>query len=291
LAKITKVGLIINYHKRQPVQLGKELIEWFGNNNIQVLAPKEDAQYLNIAKGMDIQEFSSNVDVVVVLGGDGTFLRTARYLAGFEIPILGVNLGYLGFLTEIEVGEIYLYLQKMISGEFYIEERMMLSAKVKRNGEWVGDFHALNDFVINKGSFARLITLDTFLGDEFVASYSADGIIISTPTGSTAYSLSAGGPIVHPTLDLCILTPICPHSLYSRPIIIPPAKIVKVQIRAVKAEAMLTVDGQYGFNLKNQDEVWIEKADYVTKFLRVKGRQFFQIMREKLKSDGGSNYE
>lgn len=291
MQKISSIGLIINYHKRQPIILGREIVKWLGEHHIQVLAPKEDAQHLNLKSTMDIKDFCTQVDVIIVLGGDGTFLRAARYIAGFEIPILGVNLGYLGFLTEIEVGEIYVYLEKMLNGEYYIEERMMLSGQVRRNDKWVGKFHALNDFVINKGSFARLITLDTFLGDEFVASYSADGVIISTPTGSTAYSLSAGGPIVHPTLDVCILTPICPHSLYARPIVIPPAKIVKVQVRAVKAEAMLTVDGQYGFNLENQDEVWIEKADYVTKLIRVKDRKFFQVMREKLKSDGGSNYE
>lgn len=291
MAKFKRIGLIINFYKQQPVQLAKELTQWLIENQIQVFAPQEEARLLKNAIGVEIQEFNEKVEVVVVLGGDGTLLRAARYLAGSEVPILGVNLGYLGFLTEIEVGEIYLYLEKLLEGNYYIEERMMLSGQVKRNGEWVGKFHALNDFVINKGSFARLITLDTFLGDEFVASYSADGIIISTPTGSTAYSLSAGGPIVHPTLDLCILTPICPHSLYTRPIIIPPQKVVKVQVRAVKAEAMLTVDGQYGFNLKNQDEVWIEKAPYVTKLVKIKGRQFFQIMREKLKSDGGNNYE
>lgn len=291
MAEFANVGLIVNYYKRQPVQLGKEITQWLQQNNIQVFAPKEEAQILNIANGLDNHDFCKKVEAVIVLGGDGTFLRAARILAGSEKPILGVNLGYLGFLTEIEVGEIYHYLQKMLEGDFYIEERMMLTGKVLRNGEWVGKFQALNDFVINKGSFARLITLEAFLGDEFVASYSADGIIISTPTGSTAYSLSAGGPIVHPTLDVCILTPICPHSLYARPIIIPPEKIVKVQVRAVKAEAMLTVDGQYGFSLKNQDEVWIEKADYVTKLIKVKGTQFFQIMRKKLRSDGGNNYE
>ncbi|MDK2823241.1 MAG: kinase [Clostridia bacterium] len=291
MQKISKIGLILNYNKRQPIQLGKEVIEWLKYHNIQVLSPKEDASYLDFKIGVEKEEFCSKVDIVLVLGGDGTFLRAARYIAGYKIPILGVNLGYLGFLTEIEVGEIYFYLEKMLNGDFYIEERMMLSGQVKRNNKWIGKFNALNDFVINKGSFARLITLDTFLGDEFVASYSADGIIISTPTGSTAYSLSAGGPIVHPVLDVCIITPICPHSLYARPIVIPPEKIVKVLIRAVKAEAMLTVDGQYGFKLENQDEVWIEKADYVTRLIRVKGRKFFQVMREKLKSDGGSNYE
>lgn len=291
MGKIAKIGLIINYHKRQPIQLGKEIIEWLENNNIQVLAPQEDGEYLGIDSCTSPEKFCESVDVVLVLGGDGTFLRAARYIAGFETPILGVNLGYLGFLTEIEVKEIYLYLEKMLNGDYFVEKRMMLAARVKRNNEWVGEFQALNDFVITKGSFARLITLDTFLGDEFIASYSSDGIIIATPTGSTAYSLSAGGPIVHPALDVCIITPICPHSLYARPLIIPPEKIVKVSVRAVKAEAMLTVDGQKGFKLENNDEVWVEKADYITSLVRVKGRKFFQVMREKLKSDGGSTYE
>lgn len=291
MAKITKIGLIINYHKRQPVQLGKEIIEWLRKSQIKVFASGQDAKYLDSINEISKEEFCNNVEVVIVLGGDGTLLRASRFIAGYQIPILGVNLGYLGFLTEIEVSELYFYLDKMLKGDYYIEERMMLSGQVKRDDEWVGKFCALNDFVINKGSFARLITLDTFLGNEFVASYSADGIIISTPTGSTAYSLSAGGPIVHPTLNVCIITPICPHSLYTRPIVISPEEIVKVQIRAVSAEAMLTVDGQYGFNLKNQDEVWIEKADYVTRLIRVKGRKFFQIMRGKLKSDGGNGYE
>jgi NAD+ kinase len=291
MAIFSNIGLIINYNKRQPVQLGLEIARWIKDKNIQVFAPKEDARHLKQVIGLELDEFCHQVEAVIVLGGDGTFLRAARNLAGSETPILGVNLGFLGFLTEIEVGEIYPYLSKMLEGQFYIEERMMLSGRVKRNGQWVAKFQALNDFVINKGSFARLITLEAFLGDEFVASYSADGIIISTPTGSTAYSLSAGGPIVHPTLDVCILTPICPHSLYNRPIIIPPEKIVRVHVRAVNAEAMLTVDGQHGFNLKNQDEVWIQKAEYTTKLIKVRGRQFFQVMREKLKSDGGNNYE
>ncbi|MFZ5943407.1 MAG: NAD(+)/NADH kinase [Bacillota bacterium] len=287
MRKISKIGLIINYNKKQPVQLGKEIFQWLSNHHIEVYAPVEDATFLELA-GLEQGDFCSKVDMVMVLGGDGTFLRAARFIAGYEIPILGVNLGFLGFLTEIEVKDVYIYLEKLLNGDFYIEERMMLSGHVKRNNQWVGKFHALNDFVINKGSFARLITLDVFLGDEFVASYAADGVIVATPTGSTAYSLSAGGPIVHPALDVCILTPICPHSLYARPIISPPEKIVKVSVRAVKAEAMLTVDGQYGFKLEDQDEVWIEKADYVTRLIRVRGRKFFQVLREKLKSDGGT---
>ncbi|NLW24310.1 MAG: NAD(+)/NADH kinase [Clostridia bacterium] len=287
---MSKIGLIINFNKQKPIQLGKEIIEWLEKKKIQVLAPEEDARFLGI-NAKSHKEFCQESDVILVLGGDGTFLRAARYTAGYEKPILGVNLGFLGFLTEIEVGEVYFYLEKMLQGDYSVEERMMLYARVRRNNHWVDSFHALNDFVINKGSFARLITLDVFLDDDFVASYSSDGVIIATPTGSTAYSLSAGGPIIHPSLDVGIITPICPHSLYARPIIICPEKIIKVQVRAVHADAMLTVDGQYGFKLENGDEVWIEKAHFPTRLIRVKERDFFQVMREKLKADGGSNYD
>lgn len=288
---IKNIGLIINYNKNQPIELGKELISWFNERDINVYAPKEEAKFLNLFKSLSQEEICSKIDCLLVLGGDGTFLRGARYVVGTDIPILGVNLGRLGFLTEIEVSEVYIYLEKLLTGDFSIEERSMLFAKVKRDNASIGNFFALNDFVIYKGSFSRLITLDVSLGDEYISSYSADGIIISTPTGSTAYSLSAGGPIVYPGLNVSILTPVCPHSLSARPLVIPPDKVIKVSINAVNASAKLTVDGQCGFQLKNGDVVIIENAQYVTKLIRIKENSFFNILREKLKIDGGNRYE
>ncbi|NMA03033.1 MAG: NAD(+) kinase [Clostridia bacterium] len=286
-----KIGLIINYFKQQPIKLGMELINWLEKNHIEVLCPIEEARELNLKNGVSQEEFCKNVDIVIVLGGDGTLLRAARFVAGFQTPLLGVNLGYLGFLTEIEEVEIYPFIEKILAGEYKVEERMMLKATIQRDNRNIATFCALNDFVINKGSFARLITLETYLADELINSYSSDGVIVSTPTGSTAYSLSAGGPIVDPSLDVCIITPICPHTLDSRPLVIPPEKIIKVIIKAVRTDAMLTVDGQHGYQLKNNDIILISKAEYVTTLIKVKGRSFFDILREKLRISGGSSYE
>lgn len=288
---IKKIGLIINYYKQQPIKLGMELINWLEKNQIEVLCPIDEAKELNLKNGVSQEEFCKNVDIVIVLGGDGTLLRAARFVAGCQIPLLGVNLGHLGFLTEIEEVEIYPFIEKILAGEYKVEERMMLKATIQRDNRNIATFCALNDFVINKGSFARLISLETYLADELVNSYSSDGVIVSTPTGSTAYSLSAGGPIVDPSLDVCIITPICPHTLDSRPLVIPPEKIIKVIIKAVRTDAMLTVDGQHGYQLKNNDIILISKAKYVTTLIKVKGRSFFDILREKLRINGGSSYE
>lgn len=291
MREIKNVGLIINYHKKQPIILAKEIIKWLTERNIKVYIPEEEALNLNLPIHISDEKICENIDCMLVLGGDGTLLRSARFLAGYDVPILGVNLGRLGFLTEIEVGEVYVYLEELIKGRYSIEERSMLFARVMRDEKCIGESFALNDLVINKGSFARLITLEVFLEKEYISSYSADGIIISTPTGSTAYSLSAGGPLVYPQLDVNIITPICPHSFYSRPIVIPSNQTVKVHVRAVKADAKLTVDGQCGFQLEDKDQIWINKSDYVTKLIKIKGRSFFEILSQKLKVDGGSNYD
>lgn len=288
---ITKIGLIINFYKQQPIKLGMELINWLEKNHLEVLCPLDEARELNLKNGVSQEEFCNNADIVIVLGGDGTLLRAARFVAGFQTPLLGVNLGHLGFLTEIEEAEIYPFIEKILAGEYKVEKRMMLSATIHRNDENIANFCALNDFVINKGSFARLISLETYLADELINSYSSDGVIVSTPTGSTAYSLSAGGPIVDPSLNVCIITPICPHTLASRPLVIPPEKIIKVIIKAVRTDAMLTVDGQHGYKLKNNDIILISKANYATSLIKVKGRSFFDILREKLRTNGGNSYE
>ncbi|SMB94920.1 NAD+ kinase [Desulfonispora thiosulfatigenes DSM 11270] len=292
MIKIKHVGLIINYYKKQPIALANEIIEWFEQRDIKVYIPSEESTQLDIPINISDSEICSKVDCILVLGGDGTLLRAARFSAGYNIPILGINLGRLGFLTEIEVNEIYDYLEKLTKGLYSLEKRSMLLASVKRNDEIIHESFALNDIVINKGCFARLITLSVFLEEEFIAEYSGDGTIISSPTGSTAYSLSAGGPLVYPKLDVNIITPICPHSLYARPIVIPPNDVIRVVVRAVMADAKLNADGQSTFQLLNDDEVLITKAKYYTNLIKFKERSFFGIVREKLKIiDGGNNYE
>lgn len=288
---IKSVGLIINHRKKQPIILGKEIITWFANRGIFVYAPLEDGEALEIKPEFMLPQLDKNVDCVISLGGDGTFLRAARLMAPHGVPVLGINMGTLGFLTEIEMSEIQEALGKIISQQYYIEDRMMLKAEVIREDEVVNSFVGLNDVVVNKGPLARLNTLEIYAQQEFVATFKADGLIISSPTGSTAYSLSAGGPIVYPDIQVIILTPVCPHTLHSRPIVIPADKSVRVVIARQQSESMLTIDGQYCIKLLNGDEVVVGKAPYYAKLIRLKEHQFFSILREKLKTEGSTVYE
>lgn len=288
---LEKVGIIVNYRKKRPVILGRELIQWFAARGIEVAAPYEEATVLGLKEDRVLSLTQKTVDCVIVLGGDGTFLRAARLVAPLGIPILGINLGTLGFLTEIEVGEIDFALDKLIKGQFFLEDRMMLEASVIRENKTVSSFFGLNDVVINKGPLARLNTLDIFVDQEYVTSYMADGIIIASPTGSTAYSLSAGGPIVYPEVNVTILTPICPHTLHARPMVIPSHKTVRVFIIQQQSDSNLTIDGQRCFELLNGDEIVIRQTAFYAKLVRLKGHNFFNILREKLKAEGRTTYE
>lgn len=287
---IEAVGLILNYRKKQPIAMGKELVEKFRAKGIAVFAPEKDALAIGIEPpfldGKDCRE----IQCALTLGGDGTILRAARFFAPLNIPILGINMGTMGFLTEVEVSEIDEAIEKILNGTYWIERRMMLEAQVKRAGRIIKKFTGLNDIVINKGPLARLITLEIVVGEEFVTTYKADGVIISSPTGSTAYSLSAGGPIAYPDLEVAILTPICPHTLGARPLVLPSSKTVKVSI-INQAESMLTIDGQNGFPLNKEDEIIIAKAAHHVKMVRIKEKRFFAVLREKIKTAGHTVYE
>lgn len=287
---IQAVGLILNYRKKQPIAMGKELVEKFRAKGIAVFAPEKDALAIGIEPPFLHEKNCRNIQCALTLGGDGTILRAARFFAPFNIPILGINMGTMGFLTEVELSEIDNAIEKLLNGTYWIESRMMLEAQVKREGRIIQNFTGLNDIVINKGPLARLITLEIVVGEEFVTTYKADGVIISSPTGSTAYSLSAGGPIVYPDLEVAILTPICPHTLGARPLVLPSSKTVKVSI-VNQAESMLTIDGQYGFPLNKEDEIIIAKAAHHVKMVRIKEKRFFAVLREKIKTAGHSVYE
>lgn len=233
--------------------------------------------------GLKIGEIYKNCDLIVVLGGDGTLLSVARQCAPYGKPILGVNLGHLGFLTDVEVGELYTALDKCISGNYSTEERMMLEAVILKNEVEMETYTALNDIGITKGSFSRMIHLKTYVDEDYVDTYSADGIIISSPTGSTAYSLSAGGPICVPNIELLIITPICPHTLYSRSVIVSQESTVKVTILDENQDIMLTVDGQQGYKLNIGDDVVIRKSPYHTTLVKTSGKSFFDVLGTKLK--------
>lgn len=233
------------------------------------------------------RELPARSDIVVVLGGDGTLLAMAKAIAesGHDIPILAVNFGSLGFLTEITRPEIYDTLDTVISGKATYDLRMMLNAVANRAGEPLSSQMALNDVVFSRTALSRMIELDVSVGDQFVTSVKADGLIVATPTGSTAYNLSAGGPIVHPSMDALVLTPIAPHTLTNRPIVIPADREVRVKSTGTNAgdEVYVTVDGQTGFALSEGDEIAITKAERPIRLIRATSRSYFEVLRQKLK--------
>jgi len=233
-------------------------------------------------KGARLEE-PSQLDGLATLGGDGTLLRGARFLDGRDIPILGVNLGRLGFLTSCQSEDFEAALRNLASGDYVAQPRMALSARViDQNGQARKQWRALNDFVLHKGGFARVVRLDVFVDDESIGTYAADGIVISTPTGSTAYSLSAGGPVVVPTLESIVLTPISPHTLAIRSLVIPADAEVTVEANESPTELLVTVDGQVGTSFVKGEKLKIRKADSPVRIVRFPGATFFERMRVKL---------
>jgi len=277
------VGIFPNLRRENMKKVAKSLVRWFQDRNYQVKLSVEVAESLNLLHlATDTEELAANIDVAVTLGGDGTLLGVARLVAQYEVPILGINMGHVGFLTEIELGDLFADLESFHRREYEIDVRMMLEAKVIREEEILKEFLALNDVVITKGPFARLIRLKTYANDAYVDTYPADGLIISTPTGSTAYSLSAGGPIIRPDMNLLLLTPICPHTLHSRSIILSEDDAIKVTVMADHPEVMLTVDGQEGYKLLPKDTVVVNKATFSTRLIRIRKRSFYDVLRKKL---------
>ncbi len=227
-------------------------------------------------------DFASRIDMVSVFGGDGTLLHAARLVGSSKVPILGVNLGALGFLTEVKLEDLHAAFEKILAGEYNLENRMMLRVEVHRGSETAAHCLALNDAVINKGAISRMIELEVSVNSQVVTVTRADGLIISTPTGSTAYSLSAGGPILYPTLEAFIITPICPHTLTNRPVVVPDDAIVDLKLRH-GSDVMLTVDGQVGLPLQPGDTLRICKAEPAVQLVQLSGSTFFKLLREKLK--------
>ncbi len=288
--KLKSIGLVVNYQKEKAEETVNYLVEWFRTKNIKVYVEGFSDKHLN-QKGLhyEVEEFLSTVDLVLSLGGDGTLLRTARIATLKDLPILGINLGGLGFLTQVRIEELEQYLVKLYQGKYGLQKRMMLDCVIKRKEKKIKKFIALNDVVIGKGAYARIISLATYVHSDYVITYSADGLVISTSTGSTAYSLSAGGPIVHPSIDSIILTPICPHTLSARPLIIGKNDEVKVILETEEEEVMVTVDGQEGFIIEAQDEVWIKKSSHQAKLITFKESNFYTVLREKLRWSGQVN--
>lgn len=277
------VGMTVNLEKPLAKQLAGEVASYLKKKGVKVLLPFELAFALGCPEfAVGEEEMRAKANYFLALGGDGTLLSAARKAAPQETPILGINLGELGFLTEIELPTLYPDLERFLQGEFFLEERMMLAGKLYRRKEVVANFEALNDFVVTKGPFSRLLKLETYVTSHYIATYPADGLIISSPTGSTAYSLSAGGPLVAPEVEVIVLTPICPHTFYARPLVISGEQEVRVILRGVSAEVLLTVDGQEGIGLEEGDKVLVKKSKRKTRLVRLRARSFYEVLRQKL---------
>ncbi|MBE3572322.1 MAG: NAD(+)/NADH kinase [Moorella humiferrea] len=286
-----QIGLVANLEKPRAREVALETMAYLEGRGVKVLVSRAKAVHLGCPdKGVAEKELAQ-ADCLLSLGGDGTLLRAARLVAGSATPILGVNLGHLGFLTEIELAELYPSLERLLNGDYRLEERMMLQGTVNRKDREVISCQALNDVVITKGAFSRMLRLEVYIGPAYLDTYPADGLIISSPTGSTAYSLSAGGPLVSPRLEVMIVTPICPHTLYSRPLVVPPEQPIRVHVHAQGAEVMLTVDGQQGWHLANGDVVAVTKAQVPTRLIRLKNNTFYSLVREKLREGGNRQYD
>jgi len=286
---ISRVGILAKsrLHAATPHLL--EIGEWLGARGFTAVFEAETANLMPHSAERQVaskEALSKDVDMVLVLGGDGTLLSMADCIgeAGSCIPILGVNFGSLGFLTEVTLPELYRSLDAALGGRAYIEERLMLRSTTMRDGKVFQQSIALNDAVITKAARSRMIDLSVSVGDEFVTRVKADGLIIATPTGSTAYNLAAGGPIVQPNVDALLLTPIAPHTLTNRPIVIPASSAVRVQPNmAERDEVFVTFDGQAGFQLQAGDEVTVKRADKTLRLIKPSTRSYFEVLRTKLK--------
>ncbi|MBE0478328.1 NAD(+)/NADH kinase [Candidatus Aerophobetes bacterium] len=282
---IKKIGITLNPTKQDILERTESIIRWLNKRGIKVLIlDSVAAQGYLIKMHTPVEKISKEAELIISLGGDGTLCRCARIFSPAGIPILGVNMGGLGFLTETPIDEFEESFEKLLSGEYTIEQRMMLQSRIT-HGNFKNkskSFSALNDVVISKSSLPRIVSLKTFVCGEFVTTYSADGLIISTPTGSTAYSLSAGGPIVEPCLNVIILAPICAHTLSVRPLIISEKETIKVVPLAPAEDIFFTIDGQETHPVKEEEAVEVKKSPYPAKLVRFKEKSFFEILQTKL---------
>ncbi len=280
--KITTVGIISKPKISHAVEIVSGLLKWLDTRGVRYRCDEQTAEYAGIGESYPREELPDGTDLIIVLGGDGTLLSAARVVAGRDIPLFAVNLGHLGFLTSIQVDDLYPALEQVLRGEQRIGRRAMVACELIRQEKTIATYCALNDVVITKSELARMIDLDTWVGDHFVAAYKADGLIIATPTGSTAYSLSAGGPVIFPSVAAFCITPICPHMLTNRPVIVPDNTIIKILNHGAEG-TFLTIDGQVGEPLHPGDYVVCRSSPHAIQLIRPPRALFFDVLREKLK--------
>ncbi|MFU0823815.1 NAD(+)/NADH kinase [Clostridium sp.] len=269
------IGLNINSSKF----IDAKIIDHIINKITQFI---KDAEIKIYRDSIDLDKIKSReLDMIIVLGGDGTILRTARSIAKFEVPILGINMGHLGFLTAVEILEIEKAIENIGNGNYTVEDRMMLQCEISNKGN-IKTYNSLNDIVVSKGTLSRILNYEIYIDDKFYTSFNSDGVIISTPTGSTAYALSAGGPIVYPTLDVISLIPICPHSMQTRSIILESSSEISIIVNSKNEQVFLTIDGQESIDLEKSRKIRVKKYNFKCKLIRINGYNYFEVLRKKI---------
>ena len=279
---IRSVGICMKRDQQQASESVRGVVKWLAERGLAVEVDRETAPLTDLP-GTDRAALAAAVDLIVAFGGDGTLLAVARALGTRRVPILGVNLGTLGFLTEVTLEEVLPTLEKVLAGDAEVVSRMRLDVVAERGDRELGHFLALNDAVVTKTALSRMIELETSASGQSVATYHADGLIVSTPTGSTAYSLSAGGPLLLPELEAMVLTPICPHSLTQRPLVLPVESTVEVVVRTRGGGATITIDGQQGMELEDGDRVTVRRSAHPADIIASPFRTRFQILQSKLR--------
>jgi len=277
--KVARAAIVYRHGTPQALAMARELAKWFQTRKIQVFSHPKQKIDAKIKPTTDM----SKLDLVVVLGGDGTYLEAVRMLDGERVPVLGINMGSLGFLTVTRSQDLYPLVELALEGELELKRRSMIRVQVRTGNKLREEFSALNDLVIERGPLTRLIHISMIVDKLPIASLKADGLIVATPTGSTAYNLAAGGPILHPEVEALVVTPICPHSLTSRPFIFPDNRKIQFSIQGQGVRAVLTADGITKATIGPNDEVWVERDKCDHLFLRKVGHNYFSLLREKLK--------
>jgi len=285
---IKRVGVILKPHQPDALKTMCELTTWLATRELTLVGgPEIEREAIAKQTGCAVAEIAAeklgaNVDLVLVLGGDGTMIATSRMIGDAEVPVLGINFGGLGYLAEFRIEELYDALESILSGNYRLDKRVMLSVELGGAEEATRN-RVLNDVVINKSALARIIEIEAYLNGQFVNSFRADGLIVSTPTGSTAYNLSAGGPVIFPSMNAVVITPICPFTLSNRPIVVPDDAIIELRLKTDKEDVALTLDGQVGFPLKIDDRVIIRKSKTTFNLVQPMNRNYFDVLRDKLR--------
>ncbi len=280
-----RIGLVVK-RDRRAINKADELEEWLSDRGVQVVRKENTVSQAHLESKRE-PTAPDNLFCLLVLGGDGTFLSAVRWIGDQKVPVLGVKFGEIGFLAATTEDNLFAAAQSILENRFVTEERMRLQVTVVREGKVIIDETVLNDVVINKGALAQLAHIETYIDEQFLTTYRADGLIVATPTGSTAYSLAAGGPIIHPTVPAIIMTPICPFTLTNRPLITPDSVIIGIRLDKKSSDIMLTVDGQAGFKLAAGDRIDVKKARQPVHMITTSDQPYFDVLKAKLRWSGG----